>query len=218
MNLLINANAKHIPLALSAILLYNCLMRNDKGQFTKGHRFSPDTEFKKGQHWRPRKPYWDREWLRREYEDNFRSANEIAEQFGITEAAILHWLRKHKIPRRDMSEIRAEKHWGLSGEQNGMYGKRGEEVPNWKGGVTAERQSFYSTLEWKKARKVVYKRDKSKCQRCGNKSDLHIHHIVTFANKELRAETSNLVLLCADCHHWVHSKENTNNDYIGEEV
>lgn len=218
MNLLINANAKHIPLALSAILLYNCFMRNDKGQFTKGHRFSPETEFKKGQHWRPRKPYWDREWLRREYEDNFRSANEIAEQFGITEAAILHWLRKHKIPRRDMSEIRAEKHWGMSGEDNAMFGKRGEEVPNWKGGVTAERQAFYSSIGWKKARKAVYKRDKHKCQRCGDKENLHIHHIVSFANEELRADPNNLILLCADCHHWVHSKENTNKEYIGEEV
>jgi hypothetical protein len=193
--------------------------RDDKGRFIKGKRYSPETEFKKGEHWRPRKPYWDKEWLRREYEDNFRSANEIAEQFGITEAAILHWLRKHKIPRRDMTEIRTEKHWGLSGEQNGMYGKRGEEVPSWKGGVTPERQAFYSSMEWKKVRKAVYKRDKYRCQRCGTKDKiLHVHHIVTFANRELRADVDNLVLLCIDCHHFVHSADNINKEYIGEEV
>ena len=191
--------------------------RDNKGRFIKGVHYSPETEIKKGEHWRPKKPYWNREWLLREYENNFRSANEIAEQFGITEAAILYWLRKHKIPRRKMAEIRAEKHWGLSGEQNGMYGKRGEEVPNWKGGVTAERQAFYSTMEWKKARRAVYKRDNRTCQRCGVKKNLHVHHIVGFANKKLRSDPDNLILLCANCHHWVHSRENTNKEYIGEE-
>ena len=192
-------------------------MRNDKGQFTKGMHASPETEFKKGEHWRPRKPYWNEEWLRREYVDNFRSANEIAEQFGVTEAAMLYWLRKHKIPRRDMSEIRSEKHWGLSGEQNGMYGRTGEDNPHWRGGITPERQSFYVSDEWKKACSAVYKRDNAECQICGIKENLHVHHIVSFANEELRADPENLILLCSDCHHWVHSNNNVNNKYIREE-
>jgi hypothetical protein len=193
-------------------------MRNDKGQFTKGHHFSPETEFKKGQHWRPKKPYWGYEWLRHEYEDNFRSANEIAEQFGVTEAAILHWLRKHKIQRRDMSEIRTKKYWGLSGEQNGMFNKRGNENPNWRGGITPERQDFYTSIEWKKSCSAVYKRDNAQCQRCGSKNNLHIHHIVSFENEKLRADIDNLILLCADCHRWVHSNQNVDKEYIREEV
>lgn len=193
-------------------------MRNDKGQFTKGHHFSPETEFKKGQHWRPKKPYWDKDWLVSEYATKERSANDIASEFGITEAAILFWLRKHNILRREMSNIRSKKHWGLAGEQNGMYGRTGENSSNWKGGITPERQEFYISDEWKKACSEVYKRDNAQCQRCGNKDNLHVHHIVTFANKELRADIDNLVLLCAKCHRFVHSKNNINQEYIGKEV
>jgi hypothetical protein len=193
-------------------------MRNDKGQFTKGHHFSPETEFKKGQHWRPKKPYWDKDWLVSEYATKERSANDIASEFGITEAAILFWLRKHNILRREMSNIRSKKHWGLAGEQNGMYGRTGENSPNWKGGITPERQEFYISDEWKKACSEVYKRDNAQCQRCGNKDNLHVHHIVTFANKELRADINNLVLLCAKCHRFVHSKKNINGEFIGKEV
>ena len=193
-------------------------MRNDKGQFTKGHHFSPETEFKKGQHWRPIKPYWDKDWLVSEYATKERSANDIASEFGITEAAILFWLRKHNILRREMSNIRSKKHWGLAGEQNGMYGRTGENSSNWKGGITPERQEFYISDEWKKACSKVYKRDNAQCQRCGNKDNLHVHHIVTFANKELRADIDNLVLLCAKCHRFVHSKKNNNREYTREEV
>ena len=226
MNLLINADARQIPLADGSV---NCIVtsppycgiimsmktqRDEKGRFVKGMRYSPTTEFKKGEHWRPRRLYWDKEWLRCEYEDKLRSASEIAEQFGITETAVLHWLRKHKIPRRDMVEIRAKKHWGLSGEKNGMYGKDGDTNPNWKGGITPERQEFYASDGWKRACSEVYKRDGAKCQRCGSKENLHVHHIVPFGNKGLRADINNLILLCKDCHNFVHSKRNVDKEYI----
>ena len=139
-SLLINANALHIPLAdksvncvvtsppyygTTAILWYNECMNNNNGRFKKGEHRSPSTEFKKGEHWRQHKPYWDKEWLESEYTEKQRSANEIANQFGITESAILFWLRKHNIQTRSMADIRAIKYWGLSGEKNGMYGKTG---------------------------------------------------------------------------------------------
>lgn len=193
-------------------------MRNSKGQFTKGNHFSPSTEFKKGEHWRPSKPYWNKDWLYKEYVENFRSAADIANQFDITEAAILHWLRKHKIKRRNMTDIRAEKYWGLSGEKNGMHGKTGKDSVNWKGGITPERQGFYVSTAWKKSCSFVYKRDNAQCQRCGNKNDLHVHHIVGFANKKLRSDVNNLVLLCVKCHRFVHSKKNINKEFIKKEV
>lgn len=40
------------------------------GRFTKGHSRGVATRFKKGQHWRPRKPIWDKEWLEKEYVAN----------------------------------------------------------------------------------------------------------------------------------------------------
>lgn len=98
-----------------------------------------------------------------------------------------------------------------------------EDTPNWKGGVTPERQKFYCTDEWKEAVKAVWARADAKCERCGkhhntqkNRGNFHIHHIVSFAVKHLRAEASNLALLCRECHLFVHSKKNVDNEFIGD--
>jgi len=111
----------------------------------------------------------------------------------------------------------------LCGEVNAWYGKKGEGHPTWKGGVTPERQVFYALDEWKDAVKVVWQRDNATCQECGKWKNEHrelqfdIHHIVSFSDsKELRAEPSNLVLLCRPCHLWVHSNENTDKKFIKE--
>jgi hypothetical protein len=101
-----------------------------------------------------------------------------------------------------------------------LKGKRGAGVHTWKGGVTPERASLYSSAEWKEAVRGVWKRDNATCQRCGIRKNDHrdepfdIHHIVSFACRELRAELSNLVLLCEKCHYWVHSTENTEREFI----
>ena len=167
----------------------------------------------------PNKPYHqDREWLRVEYVDNNRTAADIAAQFSVTEADILFFLRKHRIVCRTMKEIRAAKYWGLSGETNGMFGKTGELSPVWKGGITPERQTFYRSWPWEKARRLLRKRDGGICRRCGVKKSKDvrfcIHHVVSFQVVALRADPDNLVTLCAKCHYWVHSKENANHDYI----
>lgn len=168
-------------------------------------------------------PYHDPGWLKGEYVGKKRSSQEIADQFGVTGETISLFLKRYSISRRTMSEARSIKHWGQLGEQNPMYGKRGAKHHNWKGGSTPERQAFYSSLEWAAAVKVVWQRDNATCQRCGVKKSgdnkvllMHIHHIVSFLVKELRAEPSNLVLLCADCHHWVHSNDNANREFISE--
>lgn len=107
-------------------------------------------------------------------------------------------------------------HWLKSAEK--------EDHPNWKGGVTPDRQEFYCTNEWKEAVKAVWHRANAKCERCGkhhnteqNRGNFHVHHIVSFAVKELRAEASNLALLCKPCHLFVHSRKNINNEFLGEQ-
>ncbi len=196
------------------------MARTALGRFVKGERSSPKTEFKKGHHWRDAKPYWNKEWLYNEYIIKGRSLGEIAADFNVTEPAIRFWARKHEIPTRTTSEARGIKYWGLPGERNGMYGKRGAEVPNWKGGLTPARQSLYSSIEWAEVVKVVWKRDRFECQRCHMKKipgkSFHIHHIKTFADESLRLELNNLVLVCRKCHLFIHSKKNVNKEFINE--
>lgn len=102
-----------------------------------------------------------------------------------------------------------------------MKGRRGAAATNWKGGVTPERQAFYSSEEWKTTCKAVWKRADAHCERCGRdhnvereRGSFHVHHIVSFAVRELRAEPSNLSLLCAPCHRFVHSKRNVRRELL----
>lgn len=102
-----------------------------------------------------------------------------------------------------------------------MKGRTGAAHPTWKGGFTPERAAVYGSPEWKEAVKAVWKRDNATCQRCGkhhntteNRGTFDIHHIASFSVKELRCDVGNLVLLCEECHYWVHSGANINRDFI----
>lgn len=181
-------------------------MRNKKGQFIKGT------------HWKAWKPYWNKEWLVTEYIDRTKSASQIAIEQGCTENNILYFLKKYNVNTRTMREIRKLKYWGACGADNPMYNKRGELNPNWKGGISAERQAFYSSIEWRGVCAFVWMRDEAICQRCGIEADsglpLHIHHIRGFGYKALRADVSNLILLCEVCHHFIHSRKNILDEFI----
>jgi hypothetical protein len=195
------------------------------GRIQKGERRSPGTEFQPGQHWREPKPYWNRGWLDRAYTENGRSAGDIAAEFGVRDTAIFHWLKKHGIPRRTTGETRAAKRWGVSGVDNPMWNRRGELNPNWRGGFTPERQTFYTSDAWRSACSRVWKRDEARCRRCGlrhrDQADMpmHVHHVAPFAVVERRADPDNLVLLCEVCHRFVHSRGNTDREFLpGKEV
>lgn len=193
--------------------------RDSKGRFVKGARNSKATEFKKGEHWRQPKAFRNKEYLLSEYVEKGRSAQEIASEFGVTENAIVYWMDKHGIPRRTISEARDVKHWGAKGEDNPMYGRCGDKNPRWIDGSSPERQSMYARSFWKELMQVVRQRDGNKCVRCGTpntrKNRLHAHHIKPWAgNPDARFDLSNIITLCQSCHNWVHSKENTENEYL----
>ena len=178
-----------------------------------------DGRFKKGQHWRSHKPHWDKEWLTEMYIIRKISIPDIAKMSNCTDSNISYWMGKHGIIGRTISEARKIKRWGLFGEDNPMYNKRGILNANWKGGISPERNAFYSSIEWKSIVPVIFKKYNYKCVRCGqghaDKSHkLHIHHLVSFSCKELRCDENNLVLLCKSCHDFVHSNKNTDNEYI----
>ena len=185
--------------------------RNKKGQFLKGT------------HWRKEQPFRNKDWLIEEYLNKERSSKDIGDEFGVSGAAVIFWLKNHKIPRRSVSSARKIKHWGLSGSDNPMWNRRGELNPNWRGGISPERQKFYTSQDWKSACSFVWKRDKATCKRCGlvksKNSDVpfHIHHIRSFSIIEERANPENLILLCEVCHHHVHSRKNVNREYLQRE-
>jgi len=174
--------------------------------------------FVRGTHWREEKPYWNKEWLQDEYIIKQKSASTIAKEQGCSENNILYFLKKHAIATRSVSEVRKIKHWGVKGKENPMYGRINFLNPNWKGGITPDRQNFYQSKEWIKAVKRLWKRDKAQCQKCGFKAkkhgELHAHHISGFKVRHLRCELSNLILLCMNCHSFVHSKANVNREFL----
>jgi len=108
---------------------------------------------------------------------------------------------------------------------NGVHhlkGVTGPAHPSWRGGLTPEHQAFSNSPEWKEAARAVWIRDGYSCRRCGSRPPSkgpkhnrgHVHHIVSFQVRELRTVLTNLVLLCADCHRWVHSNANTDREFL----
>lgn len=110
--------------------------------------------------------------------------------------------------------------------KNGQHWLKQEGVhpASWKGGVTPERQRLYSNPKWKNAVKEVWRRDKAICQLCGKSQNedrndtFHVHHLYPFAEYEhLRTNPDNLVLLCPQCHRFVHSKKNKERKFMLKE-
>jgi hypothetical protein len=130
--------------------------------------------------------------------------------------------QKHNDKTKEkISKTKTGKHYeNLTGEKNGMFGKKGKENPNWKGGVTPERQKLYTTGKWNEIVKTIFKRDNYLCQRCGGqhsyKNPLHTHHKKSWADyPDNRLDLDNLITICKKCHNWIHSKKNTKKDFIG---
>jgi len=164
-------------------------------------------QFKKGYTWRTPRPFWNKDWLKKEYA--IKSAADIAREQNCHENNILFWLNKHKIKTRTISETRKLKYWGPQGKKNPMYGKVRKLNPNWKGGCSPERQSQYARFAWKELVKSILERDKYTCQKCEKKPiakrDLIIHHIKSWNEfSELRFDSTNLITLCGKCHKNVH--------------
>lgn len=120
---------------------------------------------------------------------------------------------------RHLSEIARSKTPGNYCSSECWYAHNQGENHYGYNGSTPERQACYSSREWKQAVKVVWKRDKASCQRCGIKAQYYdgkfnIHHIVSFQVKDLRTDPKNLILFCSKCHKWVHSNENNKKEWI----
>lgn len=188
----------------------------------------------------------NRDWLRRKYIDEQLSTYEIAVLVGRNPKNVYQKLLDFGIPTRTRAQtLQANAWWktgrtsartgkphtfatrdkirlaaigkpGLRGSANPMFGKRS---PNWKGGITPERQRICGSELWKSIIRTVYARDDYKCRRCGNgrtrTNKLHAHHLKTWAeHPDSRLDLENLITVCNTCHQWIHSNKNTKQEFL----
>lgn len=83
------------------------------------------------------------------------------------------------------------------------------ETPKWKTtrchrnqASKEQRERYYNSHLWKRTKAKILARDNHKCQICGNRGLLHVHHLTydRFSNEN----DSDLITLCPDCHDLVH--------------
>lgn len=78
---------------------------------------------------------------------------------------------------------------------------RGENHPNWKGGISSINESIRSSFEYRLWRESVFRRDNFRCVWCGSKKRIESDHIKPFAYyPELRFAIDNGRTLCHECH------------------
>ena len=162
-------------------------------------------------------------WLKK-YEIPTRSRGGDSSSGSFKKGSNIWAGRKHRQETKDKIRDARIKDGHVPYLRNGEHWLKSVDTkdhPNYKGGMYPERQSFYSSEIWSEVVKEIWKRDNAICQNCGkhhntkeNRGNFHIHHIVSFQIKELRADINNLVLLCKECHRWVHSKKNINKKFI----
>ena len=88
-------------------------------------------------------------------------------------------------------------------------GLRGENTPNWKGGITSATHLIRNSLEYEEWRIKVFERDNYTCAICFQVGGyLHADHIKSFKDyPELRLDVSNGRTLCIECHYEVTFKK-----------
>lgn len=127
---------------------------------------------------------------------------------GIIQIGKGSWFPKGNIPwnkglTKDIDERMRRIAEGMRGENNHMFGRGGEEHPNWRGG----HEPYYGP-NWLKQRRKTLERDHHICQVCGapeNGKEHDVHHIIPFKEFGLKLyqeanRLKNLATLCHRCH------------------
>ncbi len=83
---------------------------------------------------------------------------------------------------------------------------KGENNPNWKGGITKNRNKVCSSGEYKNWRRLTLEKYGHICQRCGVKANT-VHHLFNFVDyPDLRFDVENGIPLNSECHINFHHK------------
>ena len=147
------------------------------------------------------------------YITQHKTREQLGKDFNCAPHVILRVLKELGIPIRNKNTAK-------------IGAQKGEAHHNWKGGITTLNQLCreYFTVN---LTPLVLKRDNYKCQLCGSKKDLHVHHIKHFKdimnelitehpeltiqdnkqqlydlviNDERFLDTNNLITYCKHCH------------------
>lgn len=87
--------------------------------------------------------------------------------------------------KQKMSEARVGKYAGKNHPLHGQSREdmKGENNPNWNGGVTPLYKQIRETIQYKQWRTACFERDDYTCKFCGQRGgDLHVDHITTYAS------------------------------------
>lgn len=169
------------------------------GQFKKGERRSPGTEFKQGQE------SWNK---------GRRMSQEVREKMI---GSLKEHYKEHDVWNKGtvgvMKPNQTSFKKGMS--PNATSFRKGEPRitkeghPKWKGGITSEYHLARNNAEAKEWREAVFRRDSYSCQGCGDNcgGNLVAHHILPFArNPETRYLVVNGQTLCEGCHVRLHKE------------
>jgi thymidylate synthase (FAD) len=156
--------------------------------------------------------YKDPAWLKLHYHERGLPQETIAELAGVSTHTIRSWVRKHGLQKpmgswtRGVSPWNRGKHyragWKHTPETRELLAaaKRGENNPQWKGGITPEGVRLRQPLEAERA--AIYARDAHTCRLCGERGGkLTLHHILpVWARPDLADEPDNVATVCRPCH------------------
>ena len=122
------------------------------------------------------------------------------------------WLRlKHQREKKESEKRRRQKKsTKIITPSKDVLGLRyGKEILLSKANVSVEMTLSRDDPMWYAFRNYILKRDDFKCLACGNKSALHIHHIVPVSeNPNLMYDEDNCLTLCSKCHRKKHPNNN----------
>ena len=158
---------------------------------------------------------YDRQWLKSDPENQKRT-NQSQKQWYIRNG--LEYSRNWRDENRETindqrrevrAGIREAKPSILKGTSRPEF--KGENNPNWKGGVSSERAKAMRLAPYREWRFSVFKRDNFTCVLCQqNPNKIQAHHIIPWSeDKSLRYAQENGVTVCIPCHNLIRGNENS---------
>lgn len=154
---------------------------------------------------------------------NIKTLRKMARHFKIpirhgSEAVKTQWennQERKKYQAEILNKNRPDEAWnkGLTKNDHSSLQKiseqrNGKGNPCYKDGSTPYYKRLRTQSPHRKWSRTVKKRDGYKCTKCGNRKQLHAHHIKSFRkDTELRYDVDNGITLCKDCHWNLHRKD-----------